>query len=281
MTHGSQWIGIWPLLENIGLSAEEKAARRGFIGGSDANILMSGDDTKIMRLWQEKRGEAESEDLSDVLQVQLGSWTEAFNRQWYTRQTGHHVEEANRVVRCATHQFRSASLDGYIPALNAIWEGKHVSAFAKPDEVLAKYMPQLQHNMAVRGASKAVLSVIYGNHKWEAVVIDADWMYQEQLLEIETRFWSCVQSGEPPCHIPSLAPPVAAIREADMSQSNVWIANACDWLENCAAAKKFDSAAKELKALIDPDVYRAFGGRIEARRSKAGAITIRETKNGK
>jgi hypothetical protein len=40
-----------------------------------------------VRLWREKRGEIEPEDLSDNLIVQLGVATEPLNRLWYERNT--------------------------------------------------------------------------------------------------------------------------------------------------------------------------------------------------
>jgi hypothetical protein len=43
------------------------------------------------RLWREKRGEVEPEDLSGNLIVQLGSATEELNRPWYERNTGRRV----------------------------------------------------------------------------------------------------------------------------------------------------------------------------------------------
>ena len=76
------------------LTAEQIAFRKTVIGGSDANILMSGDNEKIFRLWQEKRGERESDDLSEILVVQMGIWTEAFNRIWFTKTTGRSVRAA-------------------------------------------------------------------------------------------------------------------------------------------------------------------------------------------
>ena len=48
------------------------ADRRSFIGGSDARIIMGEDEAALLRLWQEKRGEVEPEDLSRNLIVQLG-----------------------------------------------------------------------------------------------------------------------------------------------------------------------------------------------------------------
>jgi predicted phage-related endonuclease len=62
--------------------------RRGFIGGSDARIIMGADATKLIRLWREKRGEIAPEDLSQDLVVQLGTITEELNRTWYERCTG-------------------------------------------------------------------------------------------------------------------------------------------------------------------------------------------------
>src|SRR6516225_4478581 len=48
------------------------ADRRYFIGGSDASIIMGNDEAALLRLWREKRGEVEPEDLSRNLVVQLG-----------------------------------------------------------------------------------------------------------------------------------------------------------------------------------------------------------------
>ena len=59
-----------------------------FIGGSDARIIMGEDEFYLLRLWREKRGEVEPEDLSDNLIVQLGTVTEDLNRRWYERNTG-------------------------------------------------------------------------------------------------------------------------------------------------------------------------------------------------
>ena len=54
--------------------------RRNFIGGSDARIIMGSDETALVRLWREKRGEVDPEDLSGNLIVQLGTATEELNR---------------------------------------------------------------------------------------------------------------------------------------------------------------------------------------------------------
>jgi predicted phage-related endonuclease len=62
--------------------------RRSFIGGSDARIIMGSDEQALLRLWREKRGEIEPEDLSGNLIVQLGVATEQLNRLWYQATPG-------------------------------------------------------------------------------------------------------------------------------------------------------------------------------------------------
>ena len=49
-----------------------KIDRRSCIGGSDARVIMGNDEAMLVRLWREKRGEVEPEDLTDNLIVQLG-----------------------------------------------------------------------------------------------------------------------------------------------------------------------------------------------------------------
>ncbi len=54
-------------------------------------------------------------------------------------------------LTCSKHGWRRCTLDGVVESDGAVWEAKHTSAFAKSEEVLERYMPQLQHNMAVAG----------------------------------------------------------------------------------------------------------------------------------
>jgi hypothetical protein len=53
------------LTDLLAVPRSKKPDRRQFIGGSDARIIMSPDEAALIRLWKEKRGEAEPEDLSD------------------------------------------------------------------------------------------------------------------------------------------------------------------------------------------------------------------------
>ena len=268
---------VWPTLMSTQLSAEEREMRLCSLGGSDANVLLSGDADRILRLWQQKRQEVPEEDLSDRLQVALGSWTEPFNRQWYEKITGQSIVDAGLSVTCKRHPWRRCLLDGIVENTNAVFEAKHTGAFVKSEEVLERYMPQLQHNMAVAECERAVLSVIFGNHKYEMFEIAADWLYQLELLEAEEEFWECVQTGRAPVAPPVPLPPKpVGVREVCLEGNNSWASAALDWLQDRDAAKRHAAACGTIKTLVEADVARAFGHGIEARRSKSGALSIRE-----
>ena len=267
----------WPSLANLRLSDREHRIRAEGIGGSDANVILSRDADRIRELWLEKRGEASPPDLSDKLSVMLGCWTEAFNRQWYEQLSGEQVTDTGKSFECARYNWRRCTVDGLIQGGSAVWEAKHTSAFARPDEVLERYMPQLQHNLAVTGHQQAVLSVIFGNHKFEIFEVAADWLYQIELLDAEQDFWDCVQTGREPVGVePPPAPRPIGTREICLEGNNAWASAAFDWLAHREAAKTHASACTSIKSLVEQDVARAFGHGIEARRSKSGAITIRE-----
>ena len=91
--------------------------RRSFIGGSDARIIMGDDQAALLRLWQEKRGEVEPEDLSGNLVVQLGLATEELNRRWYEVNTAQSLTDVQRHVRHPTLRWMGATLDGRVDQL--------------------------------------------------------------------------------------------------------------------------------------------------------------------
>src|SRR6266851_1003939 len=88
--------------------------RRSFVGGSDARVIMGGDEATLVRLWREKRGEVEPDDLADNLIVQLGTVTEDLNRRWFERNTGHAIKDVQRRVLHPVHRWMAATLDGLV-----------------------------------------------------------------------------------------------------------------------------------------------------------------------
>jgi predicted phage-related endonuclease len=114
----------------LGLTPEQLAHRRNFIGGSDAGDIMAGD---WRRLWRIKTGREEEGDLYDRLSATmdyfvlkhftrermdltrlLGHATEDLNAFWYEKQTGRDVGHRRvwRVSRHPDRSFMGANLDG-------------------------------------------------------------------------------------------------------------------------------------------------------------------------
>src|ERR1700747_3185109 len=203
--------------------------RRHFIGGSDARIIMGNDEDALVRLWREKRGEIEPEDLSGNLVVQLGAITEDLNRRWYETQTGNVVTDVQRRVRHPALRWMGATLDGRIEGSGAVFEAKFMLPWAFSEEAAAeKYMPQLQHNMWVGAARSAVLSLITGGGKWVEIKAHADPLYQHLIITAERKFWRCVESGERPCLF-GVEPPKPRLetgRVVGMTASHAWARSA-------------------------------------------------------
>lgn len=262
------------------MTPEQHAERRTRIGGSDAGKIVSGD---WLPLWLEKTGRAEPEDLSWVLPVQIGIVTEQLNLAFYEHATGHTAFSRGEVYIHPDYPFIGTTLDGQtlIGHEPAIIQCKHVSAFAKIEEVEQRYYPQVAHEMLVTGAPVAFLSVFLGTLKHEIVEVRRDAEYIAQLLALEVEFWSFVERDEPPpSREPLMTPaPPERWRTVDFTTHNEWTSLAVDWLETTAAAKKNDKAAKGLRALIEPDVGEAFGAGVMVKRSKDGkSLYLRKMK---
>src|SRR6266849_8173193 len=252
-------------------------SRHSFIGGSDTRIIMGTDEAALVRLWREKRGEAEPEDLSGNLIVQLGSATEELNRSWYERNTGRQVRDVQRRVRHSAIPWMVATLDGVVEGTGAVFESKFMLPWSFSEEAAAeKYMAQVQHSMWVTHLRSAVLSIITGGGKWVEITIPMDPLYLSVLVSTDKKFWRCVRSGEIPHLINAEAPRprIEAIRIVDMSSSNSWAEFAGLFRTTRDAFLDHERAKNELKALLPEDAKEAIGHGVRAKRSKSGAVSF-------
>src|SRR5712671_1468587 len=251
--------------------------RRSFIGGSDARIIMGSDESALIRLWREKRGEVEPEDLSGNLIVQLGTVTEDLNRRWYELNSGQVVTEMQRRLVHPVKRWMAATLDGMVEGTGAVFEAKFMLPWTFSEEAAAeKHMAQLQHNMWVTASRTAVLSIITGGGKWVEMTIRADPLYQHLLLTAEKKFWRCIENGEAP-HLFGVEPPrprIEAVRIVDMTSSNSWAEFGGVFCQTRAAYLNHEAAKAELKKLMPEDAKEAIGHGIRAKRSKSGAISF-------
>jgi predicted phage-related endonuclease len=251
--------------------------RRTFVGGSDARIIVGKDEANLIRLWREKRGEVEPENLTDNLMVQLGVVTEDLNRRWYQHNTGHLIKHVQKRIQHPVHKWMAATLDGMVEPSGAVFEAKFMLPWAFSEEDAAeKHMAQLQHNMWVANARSAVLSIITGGAKWVELTLHADPLYQHLLLTAEKKFWRCVQNDETP-YLFGIEPPrprLAAVRVVDMTSSNSWAEFAATFRKTRSAFQEHEGAKAELKKLVPEDAKEATGHGLRAKRSKSGAVSF-------
>jgi len=170
--------------------------RKQGIGGSDATRLYQGD---WYELYQEKIGETEPADLTDVLPVQMGIHTESFNIQWFEKQIGLKVTGRQKPFFHEKYPFMYAHVDGLIlDEDKAIVECKHTNAFSNPKKVAERYKAQLQHYLMVTGYPKVYVSIFFGNMKHEILEVTEDKEFQDQLENAEVLFWHFVTTKKAP-----------------------------------------------------------------------------------
>jgi hypothetical protein len=137
---------------------------RSFIGGSDARIIMGNDEAALIKLWKEKRGEFEPEDLSGDLLVQLGMMTEHLNRHWYENNTGQIISEVQRRVFHPVHRWMAVTLDGRVEATGAVFEAKFMLPWNFSEGALAASSRSAHRQL--RANAWAPIAIIFWSRRW-------------------------------------------------------------------------------------------------------------------
>src|SRR5258708_2491561 len=99
---------------------------------------MGSDEADLIRLWREKRGEVEPEDLNDNLIVQLGRVTEDLNRRWYERNTGHVIKDVQKHIQHPVNKWMAATLDGMVEPSGAVFEAKFMLPWTFSEQAAAE-----------------------------------------------------------------------------------------------------------------------------------------------
>lgn len=250
--------------------------RTGFIGGSDCVKIMQGD---WLELWQIKTGRADPPDLSKNLAVQMGIHTEDFNLDWF---------ETEYDCVLSDHQRHYRDKIGLVPARgtvdamfgDAVVEAKHTNSFNKMDDIIKRYMPQIQLYCRLAESPDAYLSVFFGNSKWESTVVSFDNSYFNSMWAVVSDFWGYViRDEEPPSdvetrHISTDSVPVDNMVVRDASTSNEFVSTAATYVQGLEQDKVFQNAKKSLKEMVAPNEREVYCDFLTVRRDKRGALRI-------
>lgn len=202
-------IGVLEGLESAIPTAEQVRAdiedRRTFIGGSDAPVILGLSSWKSrFELWQEKVGEKEPDDLSEIERIRWGTILEAVVAEEYMRRTGKKVRRVNQRQVSKDHPWMVAQIDRRIvggglleikttDAANAADWGTEGSA-----DIPAHYYAQVQHQLAVMREGFAEVAVLIGGNRMRLYLVQRDEEFIQDMVVAEGEFWSHVQSRVAP-----------------------------------------------------------------------------------
>lgn len=262
----------------MALTTQQLAARKGKLTASAIGAIMGGDAGKVMNLWRELVGDPafRPTDFTGVWPVVLGSATEELNLDWYEYKTHNEVTRRGDVVVRSDYPWAACTLDGWIPNLGCPIECKHVGGREPHAVIVARYMPQMQWQMAVTRADQCVLSVIEGAAEPRLDTIKCDPDYTAEMWVRAKRFMACVEAMTPPVAEERVEPPVAAVVETDMSGRNEWASFAHEWVKHREAGEWAVKAERALKGMMPVDARRAYGYGVEITRDRAGRLTLKE-----
>lgn len=179
--------------------------RRKCVGASDAVHIQAGE-------WAQLFDRKQATTLSEYpLAARLGHQLEPFNLELFIEDTDREAlvqdEWQSNPLCLAEHSWCTYLPDAlltqeegdditifddefFIP-----FEAKAVNMMWKPELLLKKYMPQLQHAMRVTKSPYAIFSVIYLNTKYEWIKVPYDPPYDDALFEKEKLFYFMLERG--------------------------------------------------------------------------------------
>ena len=269
----------------LGLTELQIAERRQGIGGSDAGAIVAGGE-EWLKLWKIKTGRAKAEDLSNILAVVMGQFTEPLNCHWYEKQTGRKVTRRGERVQHPTIPYIVANLDGESTTASAercYLDFKHLGRSG--DQATIRYTAQGTHCSSIIGAEWWAISCFIGSSKWELTEQEADPFFQAEYLERCREFWSYVESDREPPDTAGLAVPAPRsplrIVQLDESFRGGWpnwgpgmAEELGAWATTLAGYTAHNIATGHIKELLPEDVGLVTRGKIKVARDKAGSVRI-------
>lgn len=165
------------------------------IGASDAVHIWAGE-------WAALFDRKTSSDAADYpLPAQIGHALEPLNRTLFMQETSLQIQYdeawAMNPMTHEKHDWIRYLPDGLVTTegMTIPFEAKAVNMMWKPENLLAKYMPQLQHAMYVTHAPMCYFSVIYLNTRYELTTVEFDPIFMDELLEKEELFYFMLERG--------------------------------------------------------------------------------------
>ena len=180
--------------------------RRIGIGGSDASSILGFNPYRSsMAVYLDKvdpvaqNCDAQSDDIQDDkanYRMELGNKLKSFVASEFMIKTGKKVRNINGMLRNDKYPFAIANIDRAVVGEKAFLECKVTNSFNKKEwekTIPIHYQVQMNHYMAVSGASHCYVAALIGNEELVIHKLKRDEKIIEEIMKLEEMFWNnCV-----------------------------------------------------------------------------------------
>jgi len=178
------------------------------LGTSEIGAIIGSDHrSSPVKLFYEKLGIIEPDDLSDVEAVQWGHTLEPVIAREFAERTGRKVTTGRKhrfqTLRSREHQWAMASLDFWTGEGSELWplEVKNVTAWKAEDWANGApeyFLAQLQQQLLVTGAERCTSACLRGGNRLLWCDVERDETMIRKIIFHGAIFWQRIVQGEPP-----------------------------------------------------------------------------------
>ena len=141
-------------------------------------------------------------DNKNSYKMELSNKLKSFVANEFTLKTGKKVRNINGILRNDKYPFAIANIDRAVVGEKAFLECKVTNSFNKKEWIKTipiHYKIQMNHYMAVTGASHCYVAVLIGNEELVIHKLERDEDYIEEIMKLEEIFWNnCILGNELP-----------------------------------------------------------------------------------
>ena len=142
------------------------------------------------------------QDDKNSYKMELSNKLKSFVANEFTLKTGKKVRNINGILRNDKYPFAIANIDRAVVGEKAFLECKVTNSFNKKEWIKTipiHYKIQMNHYMAVTGASHCYVAVLIGNEELVIHKLERDEDYIEEIMKLEEIFWNnCILGNELP-----------------------------------------------------------------------------------
>lgn len=142
------------------------------------------------------------QDDKNSYKMELSNKLKSFVANEFTLKTGKKVRNINGILRNDKYPFAIANIDRAVVGEKAFLECKVTNSFNKKEWIKTipiHYKIQMNHYMAVTGASHCYVAVLIGNEELVIHKLERDEDYIEEIMKLEEMFWNnCILGNDFP-----------------------------------------------------------------------------------